>query len=350
MSISVGSPLARIKPAEQIVLVAPYVDTIEMSSPLRFHSDLMKVVSANCGRMIPDEVRDRENSEIVRRWLLKVNQPSRLCQELLQRYKAHDPQLSIYRLHIAYDVIATSPSVTREQVIELFANHLHLRYRRGTDELHDHDSTRYSIQTSARQSRPYRNTALYSGRDSKITGECEVIHFEIRLERKRSVLASGVEDPSDTLDIDPAQFFHRHVSIKDHRAILAKIIDRRVKATIDECPSIEPAYVERWVKNLHKRLMSHVSSFAKYYPKQFERLQKLDCIAFEEGLNWASADVACYDEVGKLHCLLPTTRIERVRLTAPVPRIRLILPERLRETVIVRERLVPSERLRAVDG
>jgi hypothetical protein len=162
-----------------------------------------------------------------------------------------------------------------------------------------------------------------------------VIHFEIRLERKRSVLASGVEDPSDTLDIDPAQFFQRHVSIKDHRAILTKIIDRRIKATIDECPDIEPAHIERWVKNLHKRLMSHVSSFAKYYPNQFKRLKKLDCIGFEESLNWASADVERYDKVHELRCLLPTTRkTQRLRLARPV-----IERTRLGETGIVRERL-----------
>ncbi|MCV0387948.1 MAG: hypothetical protein K5821_16430 [Nitrobacter sp.] len=316
MSRIIGGPDGQNKPEEPIAIVAPYIDTIEASSPRHFHSELLSLVKPNSGSMLVQPIKNRDNPAIVCRRLLKINQPSRHCMELLQRYRAHDPGLSLYRLHIAFDVISTSPSVTREDVIELFANHFHLRYRRGSDDVFDFESTRYSVQVSNRKTRPYRNTALYSGRDSKITGECDAIHFEIRLERKRSVLASGIEDPSDALNIDPAQFFKRHVSIKDHRAILAKIIDRRVKKTIDGYPNVEPAFIERRVKGLHRRLlMSHVSSFAKYYPKQFERLKKLDCIGFEGSLNWASADVECYDNVGKLHCLLPPARkIKRLRL------------------------------------
>src|ERR1700738_4536714 len=190
------------KPAP-IARVSPYVDTLELSSRRPYPSELLSCIKANCGSMLPDVVRDRDDPKVIWYYLLKINQPSRHCIELLQRYTAHDPKLSIYRFHLAFDVFEICKGMSREQVIEVFANMFHLRYRRGSDELHDEEGTRYSIRTKLRKTRPYRNTAFYAGRDSKITGEENAIHFEIRLERKRSVLAV-IDKPADLFNIKPA--------------------------------------------------------------------------------------------------------------------------------------------------
>jgi hypothetical protein len=267
--------------------------------------------------MVPEVVKDRQDPEVIWHYLLTIHQPSRYCIELLQRYTTHDPKLSIYRLSLAFDVTEICKGATREEVVDAFENLFHLRYRRTSDEIHDHNGTIYSIRVVGRKSRPYRTTAIYTGRASKITGECEAIHFEIRLERKRSVF-KVIEKPEDLLTIKPDEFFAKQIAIKDHRDVLERITQRLIRGTNKQHPTPHPLiHVERRVRAFLHRYrpgMEHVSTFARYYKKQFERLQLWDCIDIERTLNWASRDVVCDDKVGELHCLLSPNETDRPRL------------------------------------
>ncbi|OSI65448.1 hypothetical protein [Bradyrhizobium canariense] len=317
--------LSKVAPknnALKIARVGLYIDSVEISTVKWPHADLMSIVQANSGSLIPGAIQDRVNPKIVRRHLLKINQPSRLCIETLQRYKAYDPKLSIYRFHLAMDVISIYDGITREEVIEVFATLFHLRYRRGSDELHDEDGTIYSVRVKGRKSRPYRNTAYYTTRPSKITGEIDAIHFEIRLERKRSVQAAGINDPADILSIDWNEFVAKYLATKDIRAILEKITRRGIRLTCADYPDEDPAYIERRVRGLNRRLgLQHASIFPRYHPKQFERVKHWDCLDIEQDRNWASADVRCDDKVGELRCLLPPSK--SVKAMGPIIRERL---------------------------
>ena len=301
------------------------VNSIEASARRPLQSALLKAVKKNSGSMIPRDVRDRHDPKAIWHYLLAINQPSRYCMDILQLYKRHDPSLSLYRCHIALDVTQIYEGVTREQVIDVFARKFHLRYRRTTDELLDWDGSIYSIAVNERKSRPYRNSAFYTRRHSKLTGECDAIHFEIRLEKKRSVLRAGIEEPQDLFTLLPVKFVAQHLVTKDHDVVLETDIQRILKASPEFYGDTAHVDLETRIRGNCRRIgLWHVSVFARYYKKQFERLQHQDPIDYEDRLEWASKDVVCEDEVGKLMCLLPPPKfrpIKRVRLG--VERIRL---------------------------
>lgn len=297
----IGDLLARDK-TEAIARVAPYIDTIEVSSRRPYPPALMKIINANSGSMLPKEIRDRDDPKVIWHYLLKINQPSRYCIELLQWYSERR-RLSVYRFHLALDVIDIAPGWTRGQIIDVFRKLFHLRYRRGSDHMHDEQGTLSSIQIAGRKTRPYRNTTLYTGKPSKITGEVDAIHFEIRLERKRSVLRV-IDEPADLFKLKPAEFFAKEIAIKDIKPILETIIQRSAKAYEPKSNRMPDA--ETRIRELVRRAGSdHASTFAKLFPYQFERVKHWDCIDVEPVLNWAHADVGCDDEVRELHCLLP---------------------------------------------
>jgi AraC-like DNA-binding protein len=300
MPATIGDQLRWNKP-QAIALVAPYVDTLEVSSRRPYPSPLLKAIVKNSGSMLPNEVRDRIDDKVIWHYLLAINQPSRYLIDLLQYYHERHATLSIYRFHLALDVIDIAPGWTREQIVEVFCKLFHMRYRRGSDHMLDEQGTLYSIETAGRKTRPYRNTTLYTNRDSKLTGECDAIHFEIKLERKRSVLRV-IDEPADLLTLKPDQFFAKEIAIKDIRAILETIIQRSIRDTTPH-PLIR---TEPHIRELVRRAgFDHASTFAHAFPKQFERVRHWDCIDVEPVLNWAHADVGCDDEVGELHCLLP---------------------------------------------
>jgi hypothetical protein len=310
--------LAETDKPEAIALVAPYVDTFEISSRRPFPSALLKIVKANSGSMIPDVARDRNDPQVIWHYLLAINQPSRYLPSLLQWYHDNIAELSIYRLHLALDVIEIAPGYSRQDVIEMFEKLQHLRHRRSADEMHDEAGTLYSIKTAGRKARPYKNTGLYTSKPSKLTGEANAIHFEIRLERKRAVEAAGIITPGDVIFIDPPQFVMKHLTTKDHRPILEKIIQRSIRAVRSHPMLDTEARIRAQVRRYG---LDHTSVFARAFPKQFERVKHRDSIGVENRLNWASPYVQCDEEVGKLHCLLPHRR------------------KRHRERLIIRERL-----------
>jgi hypothetical protein len=260
--------------------------------------------------MLPDVVRDKNDPKVIWHYLLAINQPSRYCIELLQQYSQH-ARLSIYRLHLAIDVIDISPDWDRDLVIEVFSKLLHLRNRRGSDDMHDEEGTVYSIKVAGRKARPQKNTAFYIAEHSKVTGECDALHFEIRLERKRAVEGADIITPDDVIDIDPVAFVSKHLTAKEIGPMLEKIIQRSIKA-IRPHPLIR---IETRVRECVRRAgFDHASRFASAFPKHFERVEHWDCIDVEETLNWASSDVQCDEKVGELCCLLPPRRRHRERL------------------------------------
>ncbi|WP_338319642.1 hypothetical protein [Bradyrhizobium ottawaense] len=291
----------------KIAVVAPYVDTIELSSTRRFHPALIRALKANSGSAFPKMHKDQNNPKLIWRYTLIVNQPSRFCIALLQLYTEVDCNFSLYRLHLAFDVIRTHDGWTYEGVTEVLKNLLHLRYRKHTDSIYEYEGTTYSISVARRKSRPYRNLCFYNSKPSNITGEDNCIHVEIRMERKRTVQAAGILAPSDILSIKPKEVFEKFAVVKDHRRALEEITLRGVALTSraypDECPSV----LERRLRALNKRIGLHwISIYARHYPDSFDRLEKWDCLDVEEELNWASVDIACASEVRELRSLLPT--------------------------------------------
>ena len=283
-----------------IARVAPYNDTIECSSRHPYPAPLLKAINRNAGSMLIQTVRDEKDPKVIWYYLLKINQPSEYCVELLQWYSER-VKISVYRVHIAFDVTEILQGYSRQQIIEIFERLTHLRYRRTADDMYDDNGTLYSIKTAGRTARPYRNTGFYTSKPSKLTGEENAIHFEIKLERKRST-QKMVNEPKDLFTLNMAQFFAKEIAIKDIRPILETIIQRSIRLTKPH-PLIN---TELRIRALVKRTeCDHASMFARHFKYQFERIKHWDCIDVETGLFWATRDVQCDDEVQELHCLLP---------------------------------------------
>ncbi|MBB4259534.1 hypothetical protein [Bradyrhizobium sp. CIR3A] len=316
------SQVAHQNNALKIGLLAPYVDTIEVSSTRRFRPAFIRAVKANSGSAFPKEKNDRKIPELVWRYILIINQPSRFCIELLQLYAQIDRNLSLYRLHVAFDLMQLYAGWTYEGAVEVLKNLLHLRHRRHSDWIYEYEGTTYSIYVSRRKSRPYRNLCFYNTKPSSITGEDNAIHVEIRMERKRSVQAAGIFEPIDVLSIKPEQIFAQYCVVKDHRTKLEEITQHGIAATCKRYADDARTYIEMRVRALNRRIgLHHVSVYAKHYPDRFDRLEKWDCLDFEEGLNWASADNACDDAVRELRSLLPPQKT--IKPSTPIVRERL---------------------------
>jgi hypothetical protein len=310
--------LAPTDKTEAIALVAPYVDTIEVSSRRPFLSPLLKLIAKNSGSMIPKQVHDKKDPKVIWYYLLAINQPSRYLIKMLQWYSERR-KLSVYRFHLALDVIDIAEGYSRDDVIEVISKLLHLKHRRGSDDMHDENGTVYSIRVVNRKSRPQKNTAFYIAPYSKITGECDAIHFEIRLERKRAVQAADIDTPDDIFEIDPVSFVSKHLTAKDIRTILETIIQRSIDAMTPHPLMNAERRVRGWVRRFG---LDHASTFAGAFPRQFERVKHWDCLDVEKTLNWATRDQECGREVGELCCLLPP-KVKRERLD-PNPRPRIV--------------------------
>jgi len=323
--LDVLSQVASNNNALKIALAGMYVDSIELFSTRKFRPAFVRAIQANSGSAWPKAIRDEKEKGTIWGYRLIVNQPSRYCIGLLQLYAQIDPKLSLYLLHVPLDVFVIYEGWTRDEVIDTLKNLIHLRYRRATDELyneHDASDAVQSIRVTGRKTRPYRNTAFYRDLPSKITGEAEALHFEIRLERKRSVQAAGIFQPIDILAIKPTEIFNQFCVVKDHREKLEETTRRGINLTCKKYADLLPSYVEKRVRALNRRIgLHHVSIFAKHYPDRFDRLEKRDCLDIEPDLNWASADVACDEEVRELHSLSPPQKT--IKPSRPLIRERL---------------------------
>ncbi|MCK1536439.1 MULTISPECIES: hypothetical protein [unclassified Bradyrhizobium] len=319
------SQVARQNNAPKLALLAPYVDSTELFSTRKFHPAFVRAVKANSGSSWPKPIWDQKDQHTIWGNRLIVHQPSRYCIDLLQLYAQIDPKLSLYRVHLALDVIQLYECRTYGEVVDVLKNLLHLRHRRHSDWIFEYEGTTYSIYASRRKSRPYRNLCVYNSKPSKITGEDNAVHVEIRMEKKRSVQAAGIFEPIHILSIKPEQVFAQFCVVKDHREKLEEITLCGIASTCKQYADDAPSYIEMRVRALNRRIgLHHVSVYAKHYPDRFDRLEKWDCFDFEDGLNWASADVVCDDAVRELRSLLPPVNIRpSIRRERPSPRERL---------------------------
>ena len=56
-----------------IARVAPYIDTIEISSRHPYPGQLLKAIHANSGSMLITPVRDKNDPKVIRHYLLAIN-------------------------------------------------------------------------------------------------------------------------------------------------------------------------------------------------------------------------------------------------------------------------------------
>lgn len=308
-----------IKPRDKndvLADVIPYIDTIELSSSQAFRSCLLGSLRPLAGCVFPTPVRDKNDPTVIRRHLLKINQPAPAAIEIINRYmREANHSVSICRLHIALD-FDPRPGITREQVIELIDTAFHLRYRRDTDEYYDYFDSRYSVKVKGRKTRPAKQTARYCDRIGKLDGELDKIHFEIRLEKKRSVLAAGIEYPSDVFNIDPRLFIAKQLKIADHKPALKKIIDKAIKATKDAYanPHVD---IEPRVQSMFRRMGTDtLTGFKRVFSVRAERLKPMNVLNISNRMHFVNEECGELEKCGELSPLSPASRKQtRERIT-----------------------------------
>jgi hypothetical protein len=305
---------------------AGYCDTIEISSSRAFRSNFLGSLRPHCGSLLrPKEIRDRYDPTVIWCHVLPINQPSREANHILDRYmRDADHHVAIYRVAIALD-FDLAPGVAREEAIEFIRTSFHLRYRRDFDEEVEYQGSHYSIRTNQRQTPVAKQTIFYTDRAGKLDGECDKLHFEIRLEKTRAVKAAGIEYPSDLLKLDLHQFIRQHIKIADHTSILQKIVDRNVASMTRDTPSPYWDPAKRVPQTLRRMGADTLTGFKRLFPRQFKRLKVIpvQVLNMAEELEWMGTSMAgtgtrLHEEVANLYPLSPAHRKRRrirVRIT-----------------------------------
>jgi hypothetical protein len=185
----ISTPPAGIKP-----FAYAYIDSVELFFSRLSPSQRSAIERAH-GRL--EECTDRKG----RLWgyRLIVNGPDKRSLSALDRTQRRYRGV-ISRFDIAIDAPAAVKSLIQSRAL--------LRWGRGS--MHDVGETTYWIWWGHKR-RPPRNLLLYGDRPSKITGELDVAHLELRFLRAHAVRREGIHRVSDLLHINPKELFSKHV-------------------------------------------------------------------------------------------------------------------------------------------
>jgi hypothetical protein len=155
---------------------------------------------------------------------VRVHQPKiqtlHLLDDLLPKYHG-----SLCRFDVAFDFTGISPSWLERRCI--------LRWRRPGP-MRDYGDTVYWVAQSVRKKRSNRDIALYADRPSKITGEPDCTHFELRFYGTPAVRREGIKRPSQLIGLDPAELLQKHIKVVDFddeatERLKCRFIQRHVK-------------------------------------------------------------------------------------------------------------------------
>jgi hypothetical protein len=132
-----------------------------------------------------------------------LHQPNDSTLETLDRLqKEHGGKLC--RLDVAYDFSSHSR--------DWLDRHSTMRWRRRGPML-DEENGVYFIQQKDRRRRSGRDIAFYWDRPSKITGELDIPHLELRLQNTETVRREGFKHAGDLIGLNPKDLFQRHIKL-----------------------------------------------------------------------------------------------------------------------------------------
>lgn len=129
------------------------------------------------------------------------NQTLHLLDEVIAKYHG-----TLCRFDVAFDFSGISARWLEQRCI--------LRWRRPGP-MHDEPNGVYWVSQTARRKRSNRDVALYADRPSKITGEIDCTHFELRFYGTESVRREGFDRPSQLIGLNPERQFRKHIKLVD---------------------------------------------------------------------------------------------------------------------------------------
>jgi hypothetical protein len=245
--------------------VEAYTDTIEVFFPYR-PKGLMKQIRAMTRQAVwfAPCIDPLGN---VRGYRLIVHQPNIPTLRTLDEWQsAHHGRLC--RLDIAFD-FTPRPHVDPQELIEWIERHVMLRWRRPGNML-DIEQTLYWIEQRGRNKRSSRDAALYTDRHSKLTGELDCIHLELRLQNASTIRKEDIAIASDIITLDPRLLFYKHIRLVTFPA--KEIKKRYVRNTVKHDrltyrSKQTSAFTDRYRSSIHRY------ANARWERAQFDRVQ-----------------------------------------------------------------------------
>lgn len=216
-----------------------YIDTVEL---------FFRYPPKGLGRLIEIHGPVRRGKRMVNRVMLEpcrdsaghlyghrliVHQPTRMALRLLAAMQA-ECRGTICRLDLAIDFITP----IREALRDRLARHTLVRWRPPKDWMRDVGDTIYWTNQSARRDRGSRRSrrdlVLYADQHSKVTGEVDCVHLELRFYGTDAVRRAGFARVRDLLRLSPRALFERNLSLvddfeADKAELIAKMQRRAVR-------------------------------------------------------------------------------------------------------------------------
>jgi hypothetical protein len=162
--------------------------------------------------------------------------------------------------------------------------------------MHEIEETTYWVEQSSRKRRSGRDIALYADRPSKLTGELDTIHLEIRLQTARSVKANGIHTVDDLLTLDPRVLFERNISIVEFDEAQARkdFIRRNARLERRKHQVSTTAFIDQYRASIPRRLKQiwkrsqcdRVQVYAQHY--SIRRMKRLHVFSLPSGLRWGA--------------------------------------------------------------
>jgi hypothetical protein len=112
-----------------------------------------------------------------------------------------------------------------------------------------------------RRKRSGRNLALYADKESKITGEIDCVHLELRFQSTAACAKAGLTQIYELADLDPAQLLNKHLKFTDFdvQAFLLERLRRAIAKERDDYLRSDRRYnkfIDQYRTTLSKKFKS----------------------------------------------------------------------------------------------
>lgn len=289
MSISLSSSATAFNPPLDPADVIAFIDTIELfirnygpRDPRRLKPVHLRQLR-RIQRFALRACRDRRDRR--RKWgyRITVHQPCRALLVALDRLQ-RITKGTLARLDLAIDFSVAAAS--KQAVKDWLVRHAILKYR-PPGPMHDEDNTTSWVHQSARTRRSNRDLIVYADRHSKITGEVDIVHLELKLLRTDAVGRVGYERVGQLFNLNPRHLMERCVGlveVVDLAGWRRKAIRKMVKRNRERCLPTGDKFEEAWVAALPHEIASLLDDLVE------DRAQRIKDMRFQPAkmrpLSW----------------------------------------------------------------
>jgi hypothetical protein len=280
-----------------ISFVVAYIDTVEMHfryMPKGMLAELRQMLGRRVRRVKCVDQHGKPQG-----WRISVHQPPQAVLRLFESYGG-----VLCRVDVAFDASA-KPGVNAFELNRLIRQQTMLRWRPHGPML-DWGDTSYAVEQRSRDRRSNRDAVIYNDKPSKVTGECDVSHIELRFLNAASVKRQGIVTISDLIELDARALFAKHIKVVAYDSDKARLQfirkgiaeNRRAQRPRSNRSAITQAFIEAHQARLPRQLAQlfdrsqrgRVQMFSQYYPKRVERMKAGDVqsLNIEQRLSWGA--------------------------------------------------------------